>query len=54
MTAGGGADRSVNNALIYVSLIEAGRRRLSQQELMQRTRALMKPIRGTYTPASNW
>ena len=42
MTAGGGADRSVNNALIYVSLIEAGRRRLSQQDLMQRTRALMK------------
>jgi hydrophobic/amphiphilic exporter-1 (mainly G- bacteria), HAE1 family len=42
MTAGGGPDKSVNNALIYVRLAEPGLRSLSQQELMQRTRALMK------------
>src|SRR6266851_1781137 len=42
MTTGGGADKSVNNSLIYVRLTEASGRRFSQQELMQRTRALMK------------
>jgi multidrug efflux pump subunit AcrB len=42
MTAGGGPDKSVNNALIYVRLTEPGGRSLSQQDLMQRTRALTK------------
>ena len=42
MTAGGGPDKSVNNALIYVRLSEPSARRLSQQDLMQRTRLLMK------------
>ena len=42
MTAGGGSDKSVNNALIYVGLTDSSDRHLSQQDLMQRTRALMK------------
>ncbi|HVP46233.1 MAG TPA: efflux RND transporter permease subunit, partial [Bryobacteraceae bacterium] len=42
MTAGGGPDRSVNNALIYVKLTGSSERHFSQQDLMQRTRELMK------------
>ena len=42
MTAGGGADRSVNNATIYVKLTDIDQRKLSQQQLMQRTRELLK------------
>jgi hydrophobic/amphiphilic exporter-1 (mainly G- bacteria), HAE1 family len=42
MTAGGGADRSVNNATIYVALTDLDKRSVSQQQLMQRTRALLK------------
>jgi HAE1 family hydrophobic/amphiphilic exporter-1 len=42
MTTGGGADRSVNNAGIYVKLTDIDRRAASQQQLMQRTRELMK------------
>ena len=41
-TAGGSADKSVNNATIYVKLTDIDRRRLSQQDLMQRTRELLK------------
>jgi hydrophobic/amphiphilic exporter-1 (mainly G- bacteria), HAE1 family len=41
-TAGGNADRSVNNATIYVKLRDIDRRQLSQQDLMQRTRELLK------------
>jgi HAE1 family hydrophobic/amphiphilic exporter-1 len=41
-TAGGGADLSVNNAQIYVKLKDIGQRSISQTELMQRTRALLK------------
>ena len=42
MTAGGSADKSVNNASIYVKLTDVDRRTLSQQQLMQRTRELMR------------
>jgi HAE1 family hydrophobic/amphiphilic exporter-1 len=42
MTAGGTADRSVNNAEIYVALTGLDQRRVSQQELMQRTRELLR------------
>jgi HAE1 family hydrophobic/amphiphilic exporter-1 len=41
-TAGGSADRSVNSASIYVKLKDIDQREISQQELMQRTRDLMK------------
>ncbi len=41
MTAGGSADRSVNNASIYVKLSDIDQRTVTQQELMQRTRTLM-------------
>jgi HAE1 family hydrophobic/amphiphilic exporter-1 len=41
-TAGGSADKSVNNAAIYVKLTDIDRRQLSQQDLMQRTRELLK------------
>jgi HAE1 family hydrophobic/amphiphilic exporter-1 len=41
-TVGGGADKSVNNASVYVKLTDIDQRQLSQQELMQRTRALLK------------
>ena len=44
MTAGGGADRSVNNASIYVKLTDLDKRQMSQEELMQRTRALLKQV----------
>ncbi|MEO8594761.1 MAG: efflux RND transporter permease subunit [Candidatus Solibacter sp.] len=42
MTAGGSADKSVNNAAIYVSLTNIEQRDVTQQQLMQRTRDLMK------------
>src|SRR5262249_35824062 len=42
MTAGGSADKSVNNASIYVKLSDIEARTLSQQQLMQRTRELMR------------
>jgi len=42
LTDGGGADRSVNNASIYVKLTDVDQRDLTQQQLMQRTRALLK------------
>jgi HAE1 family hydrophobic/amphiphilic exporter-1 len=41
-TVGGGADKSVNNASVYVKLTDIDQRQLSQQDLMQRTRALLK------------
>ena len=42
MTAGGSADKSVNNAAIYVKLSDVDRRYLSQQQIMQRTRDFLK------------
>jgi hydrophobic/amphiphilic exporter-1 (mainly G- bacteria), HAE1 family len=42
MTAGGTADRSLNNAQIYVKLKDLDKRNISQSQLMQRTRALLK------------
>lgn len=42
MTAGGSADRSVNNASIYVKLTDIDQRPVSQQQLMQRARQIMK------------
>jgi HAE1 family hydrophobic/amphiphilic exporter-1 len=42
MTAGGGAEKSVNNASIYVKLTDIGQRELSQQQIMQRTREVLK------------
>jgi HAE1 family hydrophobic/amphiphilic exporter-1 len=42
MTDGGSADASVNNASIYVKLTDVNRRSISQQELMQQTRALLR------------
>ena len=42
MTAGGSADKSVNNASIYVKLTDIDQRSVTQQQLMQRTRDLMK------------
>ena len=44
MTDGGGADASVNNASIYVKLEDIKQRRLTQIDLMQRTRALLKNV----------
>jgi HAE1 family hydrophobic/amphiphilic exporter-1 len=41
-TVGGGADKSVNNASIYVRLADIGDRRLTQEDLMQRTRSLLR------------
>ena len=46
MTAGGGADASVNNASIYVKLTDIDQRSVSQQDLMQQTRALLKTLSG--------
>ena len=40
MTDGSSADASANNAAIYVKLVDITRRNLSQQDLMQQTRAL--------------
>jgi hydrophobic/amphiphilic exporter-1 (mainly G- bacteria), HAE1 family len=45
-TVGGGQDRSANNATIYVKLTDLDRRTLSQVDLMQKTRDLLK----TYPP----
>ena len=42
MTAGSSADKSVNNAVIYVKLTDVDRRQASQEQLMQRSRDLMK------------
>src|SRR6202011_5885965 len=42
LTDGGGADKSVNNASIYVKLADVDRRQLTQQQLMQQARALLK------------
>ncbi len=42
MTAGSSADASVNNASIYVKLTDTDKRKLSQQDLMQRTRVLLR------------
>jgi HAE1 family hydrophobic/amphiphilic exporter-1 len=42
MTAGGSADKSVNNASIYVKLTDIDERAVTQLQVMQRTRDLMK------------
>jgi len=42
MTAGAGADVSVNNASIFVSLTDIDQRKVTQLEIMQKTRDLMK------------
>jgi hydrophobic/amphiphilic exporter-1 (mainly G- bacteria), HAE1 family len=42
MTVGGTADASVNNASLYVKLTDIDQRSLSQVDLMQRTRALLR------------
>jgi HAE1 family hydrophobic/amphiphilic exporter-1 len=42
MTAGGTADRSTNNAAIYVKLKDIEERNVTQVELMQKTRDLLK------------
>jgi len=44
MTAGGSADSSVNNASLYVKLTNVEQRSISQQDLMQRTRALLRTL----------
>ncbi|HTB11700.1 MAG TPA: efflux RND transporter permease subunit [Bryobacteraceae bacterium] len=41
-TVGGGTDRSVNNATTFVKLVDMDQRKMSQQQLMQRTRDLLK------------
>jgi HAE1 family hydrophobic/amphiphilic exporter-1 len=41
-TVGNSADKSVNNGSIYVKLTDIDQRDISQQQLMQRTRDLMK------------
>jgi HAE1 family hydrophobic/amphiphilic exporter-1 len=41
-TVGGGTDRSVNNATTFVKLVDMDQRKLSQQQLMQRARDLLK------------
>jgi HAE1 family hydrophobic/amphiphilic exporter-1 len=42
MTVGGSADKSVNNAAIYVKLTDISGRKVTQQQLMQRARQLAK------------
>ncbi len=44
MTDGNGADASVNNASIYVKLTALEKRSVSQIDVMQRTRALLKTL----------
>src|SRR5262249_26150287 len=44
LTVGGTADRSVNNASIYVKLTDIDQREISQQRLMQRTRDIMRSV----------
>ncbi|RXH55692.1 efflux RND transporter permease subunit [Granulicella sibirica] len=41
-SAGGGTDGAVNSASIFVTLIDVGKRHDSQEQLMQKTRALLK------------
>jgi hydrophobic/amphiphilic exporter-1 (mainly G- bacteria), HAE1 family len=41
-TVGGGTDRSVNSASAFVKLVDSSQRKLSQQQLMQRVRDLLK------------
>jgi hydrophobic/amphiphilic exporter-1 (mainly G- bacteria), HAE1 family len=41
-TAGGGTDRSVNNATTFVKLVDMDQRKLTQQQLMQRVRDMLK------------
>ncbi len=41
-TVGGGVDRSVNNATTFVKLVDMDQRRLTQQQLMQRVRDMLK------------
>jgi HAE1 family hydrophobic/amphiphilic exporter-1 len=49
-TVGGGTDRSVNSASTFVKLVDADQRKLSQQQLMQRVRDLLKQYpRETHT-----
>jgi hydrophobic/amphiphilic exporter-1 (mainly G- bacteria), HAE1 family len=42
MTSGGGSDASVNNASIYVKLADLDQRTLTQSEMMQKVRAMLK------------
>ena len=42
MTAGGGADASVNTSTIYVKLTDLDKRTATQEEMMQKTRAVLK------------
>jgi HAE1 family hydrophobic/amphiphilic exporter-1 len=42
VTVGSSADRSVNNATVYVKLVDIDRRALSQDEFMERARAMVK------------
>jgi len=42
MTSGGGSDASVNNASIYVKLADLDRRSLTQSDMMQKVRAMLK------------
>jgi HAE1 family hydrophobic/amphiphilic exporter-1 len=44
MTDGGTADASVNNASIYVKLTDIDLRKLSQEDIMQKTRALLRGL----------
>jgi hydrophobe/amphiphile efflux-1 (HAE1) family protein len=46
MTAGGSADKSVNSAAIYVKLSDIDQRTLSQQQIMQKSRDLLKHYPG--------
>jgi HAE1 family hydrophobic/amphiphilic exporter-1 len=46
MTDGGSADASANNASIYVKLKDIDKRSLSQQDLMQKTRAFLHHFPG--------
>ncbi len=46
LTVGGSADKSVNNGAIFVKLTDVKDRNVSQQELMQATRDLMKKYPG--------
>jgi hydrophobic/amphiphilic exporter-1 (mainly G- bacteria), HAE1 family len=41
-TAGGGTDRSVNNATTFVKLVDMDQRKQTQQQLMQRVRDVLK------------
>jgi HAE1 family hydrophobic/amphiphilic exporter-1 len=42
LNVGNSADKSVNNSSIFVKLVDIDQREISQQDLMQRTRDLMK------------